>query len=303
MFVTDALNYFSGGYLFQEKSYTSGETLIKELSQYSPCRALIEEAQNVIQEQRLDALKVCFEPTKSGFDAEKEFNVIRIRPGMSAPKQRDRFIFELTNVIQHKKFMETWESAIKGVYKNPEEYARAAEFIEFTGLKRRNIVSKVMNKEKGRFFRPYFENPWEGIPIEHMEFDRYYSSYLSNNHKEHYRKGWRRVNKSYFDCYYSSYLSNNHKEHYRKDWRRDNKSYNGDSASNKRTSDHASSKRFSFNNILKIANVCYIKKLSNSFFSFNLNFTVMGICNLLQSKVLNASKRPHFLISPTSTHK
>lgn len=194
MIVTDFLNYYSGGSLFQEKVYTSGETLIKELSQYSSCKPTIEEALNVIQKFGLPALEVRFEPTKAGFEGERDVNVIRIRPGLSAAKQRERFMFELTNLIQHEEHNRTWESAVKGVYKNEEEYARAMEFLEFNGVKRRNIVSKAINKEKGRVFRPYFENEWERDPIESMEFDCYYSSYLPDSHKEWYRKEWRNLN-------------------------------------------------------------------------------------------------------------
>src|SRR3990167_9170006 len=155
MIITDALNYFSDGYFFQEKG-TSGEALIKELSQHSPCKALIEEAQNVIKDLGLSALEVRLEPTKGGFNAEQDNNVIRIKPNLSANQQRYFFIFELTNLIQHKKHKEIWESAIKGVYKNPEEYTRAIEFTEYNGLKLANIVSRAINKHNGRFFRSAF---------------------------------------------------------------------------------------------------------------------------------------------------
>lgn len=194
MFVKDALNYFSGGYLFKESSYTSGKMLIKDLSKHSPFKTLFKEAQNVVQKSGLGSLKVHLEAPKSGFNAEQDKSVIRIRPDMSAGKQRDSFIFELTNVIQHNKHTEIWGSAVKGVYQNPEEFARAAEFIEFNGLKHTNAVSKAINKEKGRFFRPYIENQWENLPLESMEFDRYYSSHLHDKHKEYYRKQWKYIN-------------------------------------------------------------------------------------------------------------
>lgn len=196
MIITDALNFFSGGYLFQEKSYTSGQTFIKELSQYSPCKALIEEAQKVIQELGLAALEVRFELTKSKFDAEQEDNIIRIMPNLSAPKQRDCFVFELTNLIQQKKHMEKRESAKRDVYKSAEEYARYAEFIEYNGEKRCKAVSRAINKQNGRFFRAYLENRFMYIPIETIGFNLYYSLFIQNDHKEYHRKKWRILNQS-----------------------------------------------------------------------------------------------------------
>lgn len=194
MIVTDALNYFSGGYLFPEQSYTSGETLIKELSQYSQCKALIEEAQNVVRELGLPAVEVRFEPLSHKSRAEQDKNIIRIKTNLSASNQRDVFIFELTNVIQHKKHLEIWEAAKKGIYKSAEEYARAVEFIEYNGLNRKNVISRAMNKQNGRFFRSYMENPWEYIPVKTMGFNLFYNLFIPDWHKEHYRKYWRDLN-------------------------------------------------------------------------------------------------------------
>jgi hypothetical protein len=189
MFVSNFLNKF---YFSTQESHSPGEKLIKELSQHSLSRALIEEAQNVTKKEKLDPLRISFEATKSGFDAERFKSVISIKPGLSDAQKRACFLFELTNIIQHKKHEKVFKSCIKGIYKTADEYARAKEYIEFKGLRRRNFVSRAINKEKGF---SYLENPWEDIPLENMEFDNYYNSYLSNNHKEYYRQNWRAIEK------------------------------------------------------------------------------------------------------------
>jgi hypothetical protein len=191
MFIPDAMNYFSGGYFFQEQGYNSNEPLIKELTQHASCKSLIEEAQKALQESGLPPLEVRIEPTKSGFETEKEDNVIRIRPGFSANKQRTLFIFELTNIIHHKEYIDTKKNAIKGIYKDEEEYVQAMEFIEYKGMMRTNVVTRSLNKQNGRFFRPYIENPWESVLVENMDFNLYYGSYLPTEHKEFYRREWR----------------------------------------------------------------------------------------------------------------
>lgn len=193
MFITDVLNYFSWGYLFQEKSYTSGETLIREMSQHAPCKTLIEEAQSVIKELGLSALEVRLEPTESGFDAELDKNVIIIKPNLSAATQRDCFVFELTNLIHYKKHREIQKGGQKGVYKNAEEFARAHEFIEYLGEIRCKTVSQNINKQQGRFFRPYMKNQYKYIPLKTMGFNLYYFLY-NNSHREYFRQRWREMN-------------------------------------------------------------------------------------------------------------
>lgn len=177
MLVTDAL--------LQEKGYTSGELIIKELSQNSHCKTLIDEAQSIIQELGLAAIEIHLESTKSGFSAEQDYNIIRINPHLSSSEQRGWAIFELTNVIHHKEHQKTDIAMRNGVYKSAEDYTRAKEFIEFEGVKRWTATSRAVNKQY-QCSSPYMVNDWESIPIESMDFEIYYSQHLANHHKDYY---------------------------------------------------------------------------------------------------------------------
>lgn len=194
MFAIDGY-YSSGSY-----SFDPGEMLLKELFECPQIRVLIKEAQKIIVEEGLDALKVCFEETKSGFDAEREDNVIRIKPDLSIAKQRSCLVFELTNVIQYKKFKKVHKSAFRGVIKTAEEFARAKELIEYEGLRRQNLICRSINQEKGY---SYLESPWVDVNLETIDFDTFYNSYLSEEHKEYQRKQFESSRPSFIEAVFN----------------------------------------------------------------------------------------------------
>lgn len=194
MFLTDVLNYFSWDYFFQEKGYTSGEMIIEEFCQYQPSKTLIEEAQKIIKDLGFAPLEVRFEETKSGFDAEQDRHIIRIKPNLPPSAQRECFVFELTNLIQHKKHTAIWNAAKAGMYKTSDEYARAVEFLEYYGDLQCKTISHVINNEKGRIFRPYINSKYKFVPIESMGFNLFYRLLVEENHKEYYRNAWQKLN-------------------------------------------------------------------------------------------------------------
>lgn len=151
--------------LSQESFSRKGEKLIEELSRFSPCKDLIEEAQQVIKKLGLAALEVRFETPKGGFTAEQEGNIIRIRPDLHASEQRGSLIFELTNIIQHEEAQKTDRVCREGGYKSAEEFARAVELIEYQGLTRCMSITRAVNKQKGRLCKPYMECGWGGSPL------------------------------------------------------------------------------------------------------------------------------------------
>lgn len=167
----------------------TSESLINELSRHSESHALLTEAQSVIQECGLSALEVRFEPTRTKFNAEQDRNIIRIKPGLTNAENLYYLIFELTNLVQHKTHLGIWYGAQTGFYKSAEEYARTKEFIEFNGLKRAKGIVQAINK---RINLPIM-NKWENIPIENMEFNHYYSTFLADSHKEVHRQDWRNL--------------------------------------------------------------------------------------------------------------
>nr|MBA3816802.1 hypothetical protein [Parachlamydiaceae bacterium] len=66
--------------------------------------------------------------------------------------------------------------------------------------KRGRAVSLEINKEKGRFFRPYVKSSGEYLPIDLMGFNIYYYLFVSNKHKEHHRNNWRKAIKAFNIC-------------------------------------------------------------------------------------------------------
>ena len=174
--------------------FATGEDILQELSLFPKSKALIDEAQNALQECGLPNLEIRLEQTKSGFEAEKERNIIRIIPGLSAPLQLSKAVFELHNVISDRNSMALEKAAKNGSYKSAEEYAKAAEHAEFEGkISRINQITREINYLKQcKSNAPYIDNIYERFP-DNVEFDHFYKVYITDDHKEHYRKEWKRL--------------------------------------------------------------------------------------------------------------
>lgn len=191
MFVSDVWSSVDS---FQEKAFTSGEALIEDFSHSLPLQSLFREAQNMLHHHDggHGPLKVCIEPTRSGFDVETQQNIIRIKPGFNAAQQRFLFAQGLSEVIQVDKHIKVRRLAAG--FKTADEYAQAVLFIHYTGLKL--IKGIVLNPKNGRFIRRNFESGYLNMPLENMEFNRFCRLDVSDKHKEFYREVWREINKS-----------------------------------------------------------------------------------------------------------
>jgi hypothetical protein len=175
--------------------FATGEAIIQELSLFPKSKALIDEARKELQENDLSNLEIRLEKPESGFEAEQEGNIIRITPGLSAPRQLSNAVFELHNVISERKYMALQNAAKNGIYKSAEEYARAAEYLEIKGkISRMNQITREINQLKACDSNsPYIDNYLEKFP-DNMAFDQLYNEFIPDNHKEYYRNEWRSLN-------------------------------------------------------------------------------------------------------------
>lgn len=165
-------------------NYTPDE-IAESLKMFPECIALIEAAQSVLKNRGLPPLEVKIEPTKGGFQAETDKNIIRIAPGSSRAKQRYSFLFELTNVLQGEKFRAIFQNLNN--YKSAEEYAREMELIEFNGvLQIRTTIKKINAKVESN----YISDTWGNHSLEEMEFDHFYKNLLCKEHIQHYENYW-----------------------------------------------------------------------------------------------------------------
>ncbi|HEV8052802.1 MAG TPA: hypothetical protein VGP47_09920 [Parachlamydiaceae bacterium] len=197
--VTKCLGSVCSGDFFSiiNTPYISGETLAKELSLFPESNLLIKEAQKKITNAGFGRLEVLVNKTITGFNAETLKNRITIMPDLPASTQRRLFLFELTNVIAHQEMEKTWQKMLQGIYKSPEEYARAKERVEFNGIIRYNNLAKTING-KCVCNIPYLENYWEPFPIgiiglEAVGFENYYSYILDDDHIQFYRTQWKEI--------------------------------------------------------------------------------------------------------------
>ncbi len=184
--------------------YATGEAIIQELSSFPKSKALLDEAQKELQECGLPNLEIRLEIPESGFEAEQVRNIIRITPGFSAPSQLGCAVFELHNVTSLRKEIALEKALKNGSYKSPEEYAEAAEHIEFEGkFSSINQIAREINQLKDcESNTPYIENDYEQFP-ENVEFDQFYNEFLHDDHKEYYRQRWRSLNSGWRNCYSS----------------------------------------------------------------------------------------------------
>ncbi len=149
--------------------FTTGEAIIQELSLFPKSKALIDEAEKELQESGCPNLEIRLEKTISGFEAEKQGNIIRISPDLSARRQLSHAVFELHNITSDRKHTALENAAKNGRYKSAEEYAKAAEHLEFEGkISRINQIVREINLLKAcESNTPYIER----IPLVIQNFD------------------------------------------------------------------------------------------------------------------------------------
>src|SRR5262249_49575827 len=121
----------------------------------------------------------------SGFKAETDSptGTITILPGLDVCEVTQILIHELTNLSHKKDFAELASDAFNGLY-DRENYIRAAELLEYHGMKNVLQAFDACNKQWGcktcidEAFRPA------------KDFEDYYKNYLLPRHKDYWGKGW-----------------------------------------------------------------------------------------------------------------
>lgn len=192
-FIDIYYNIFDKYNNYENKSFATGDELIKELNLYPESAVLIEEASKALKEKGSPKLQVSIEQTFSQFKAENQGNLIRVRPDLSPAKKLGSVLFELTNVIQAKKFSKIWDKMVRGEYKNAADFVIEAELIEYQGIARCLEISKKIHHQKGQELGTYLKIGFENRPIE-KGFVHYYTHWLSSKHKNYYRRLWEKYN-------------------------------------------------------------------------------------------------------------
>ena len=195
--MTSSVNFYSVG---SREPFATGADILQELRLFPKSRALIDEVNDELQKSGIPNVEICTQKTEPGFEGDQVGNRIGVNTGLSAPWQLRVAVFELHNILSHRKFEAVLQAARNGSYKSAEEFAKAAEYTEFEGkIPRMNQITREINFLKGcKFKRPYIESGFEQYP-DNMEFEEYYKV-LPDDHKEYYRKVWRSLDSRSSNC-------------------------------------------------------------------------------------------------------